>query len=216
MKDGEEVFVGRILAGMTHELLNVFATINEAAGLLDDLLALRDTPSHPGHDRAQRSLQRIRHQVKRGTELCERLNRFAHSMDEPISRVAVDEILDQLVFLMQRFARLRRVTLQAEPMQSSPAISTRPLQLQLTLAACIDHCIECAGANGTVTLQALESDTATVIRIEVDSQLAGDDQRLAANEQMSALTAVLAGLGATIAPLQSPGRKGLELLLPRH
>jgi C4-dicarboxylate-specific signal transduction histidine kinase len=214
MKDGEEAFVGRILAGMTHELLNVFATINEAAGLLDDLLALRDTPSHPGHDRAQRSLRRIRSQVKRGTELGERLNRFAHSMDEPIARVAVDDILDQLVFLMQRFARLRRVTLRAEPVQPSPAVSTRPLLLQLTLAACIDNCIDCAGANSTVTLQAQESDTATVIRIEVDSQPAEEEQRLAI-EQLSALTGLLACLGATIAPLQSPGRKGLELHLPR-
>jgi signal transduction histidine kinase len=212
MKDGEEAFVGRILAGMTHELLNVFATINEAAGLLDDLLALRDTPSHPGHDRAQRSLRRIRSQVKRGTELGERLNRFAHSMDEPIARVAVDDILDQLVFLMQRFARLRRVTLRVEPVQPSPVISTRPLQLQLTLATCIDHCIECAGANGTVTLQALESDTATVIRVEIESQSAGDDDYLA-SAQLSALTGMLAGLGATIAPLQSPGGSGLELHL---
>jgi hypothetical protein len=98
--------------------------------------------------------------------------------------------------------------------QPSPAISTRPLLLQLTLAACIDYCIDCAGANGTITLQAHASDTATVIRIEVESQLAGDEQRLDANEQLSALTAVLARLGATIAPLQSPDRKGLELLLP--
>jgi hypothetical protein len=103
------------------------------------------------------------------------------------------------------------VTLRAESVQPSPAIPARPLQLML--AACIDHRIECAGADGTVSLQAQGSDTATVIRIEVESQMAGDEQRGTDMGQLSALTDVLAGLGAAVTPLQPPGRKGLELLL---
>jgi C4-dicarboxylate-specific signal transduction histidine kinase len=214
MRDGEEVFVGRILAGMTHELLNVFATIGETAGLLDDLLARGGAPAHPGHDRAQRSLSRIRNQVTRGTEIGERLNRFAHSMDEPAARVEVDHIVEQMVFLMQRSAHLRRVTLCALPAQQSPVISTRPLQLQLALGACIDHCVASTGAGGAVTLQVRESDAAVSIVIEIDPHAAGADQGLVDEQLLAGLADCLAGMHASISPLQPRGRPGLELRLP--
>ena len=81
---GEELaFFGTITAGLSHELKNVIATINEYNGLLDDLAqAAARRPLDP--ERLRQICGKITKQIERGESLILGLNRFAHSMDEPI------------------------------------------------------------------------------------------------------------------------------------
>ena len=83
MKAKEIAFMGKITAGITHEMNNVLATIKESGGLMEDIFALCRDQQIPHQDKFTRSLTTIKEQVKRGVELSTRLNRFAHSMDDP-------------------------------------------------------------------------------------------------------------------------------------
>ena len=107
----EAAFLGRITAAFTHEMKNVLAIIKESAGLMEDLLALSQEATFPQRDRFVRCLTTIAAQTKRGVELSGRLNRFAHSPDQDIATVDLNDILEQVVFLSGRFARLKGVTL---------------------------------------------------------------------------------------------------------
>ena len=106
----EIAFFGRITAGVTHELKNVLAIINEASGLMQDLMTLsKETPAY--HDRFQKALTSIKGQIQRGQNLIAKLNQFAHTPDVNIRAVDLFDAAGHLVALSQRFAALKNVTL---------------------------------------------------------------------------------------------------------
>ena len=84
MREQETTSIGKLPAGATHELMNVFATIRETSGLMEDLLALEGKTPFPHREKFGKILITIQEQVNRGMEICGRLNKFAHGMDEPI------------------------------------------------------------------------------------------------------------------------------------
>ncbi len=79
MNQRETAFMGRVTAGVTHELKNVLAIIKESAGLIEDILALNKDLAGPHQEKVVRVLSNIRQQVDRGVDLSSRLNAFAHS-----------------------------------------------------------------------------------------------------------------------------------------
>jgi hypothetical protein len=75
-------FMGRITAGVTHEIKNVLAIIKESAGLMEDLFELSKDHAPPPREKFLRTLTRITEQVRRGVDLATNLNEFAHTSDE--------------------------------------------------------------------------------------------------------------------------------------
>jgi hypothetical protein len=126
-------FMGRITAGVTHEIKNVLAIIKESAGLLEDLITLSKDHEPPLRDKYLRTLTRITEQVRRGVDLAGNLNEFAHSADDKVAGVDLNQAVAQTALLSQRFARLKGMTLNAESFQKTVPISTDPLAFQMLL-----------------------------------------------------------------------------------
>lgn len=104
-------FFGRISASVSHEIKNVFAVINEAAGLIEDftLMAERGMPLQP--DRLKSVANSIQGQIRRGDNIVKNMNAFAHSTDETERLVNLVEALELAVALSTRFADMRQVKL---------------------------------------------------------------------------------------------------------
>ena len=65
--EGREVdLMGRITAGMTHEIKNVLAIIKESSGLLQDILRLSKGRKAPDPEQINKVALRIQAQVARG------------------------------------------------------------------------------------------------------------------------------------------------------
>ena len=169
MREQETAFIGKITAGVTHEFMNVLATIRETSGLMEDLLALSRETSLPHRKKFAKMLTTIKKQVVRGMEMSGSLNKFAHSMDEPESRIEIDELFGQLAFLVQRFARLKQVQLTVNPVEPPLAIYTDPFRFQLTLVACLEYCMECTAGGGVITLQSRKIGKGIAIRIVIEA-----------------------------------------------
>lgn len=133
-------FFGRITASFTHEVKNILAIIKESSGLMEDLLALSKETPFPHWDRFSHRVSVIQQQVQRGVGLATRLNRFAHSTDEPIARIELNELADQLIWLSERFARLKEVTLKATPAGHAVALNSSPVELQMAVFALMEGC----------------------------------------------------------------------------
>lgn len=149
----EAAFMGRITAGVTHELKNVLAIIRESAGLMQDLLALSGDASFPLRDKFSKVLSNIGDQVGRGVDLTSRLNTFAHLPDETISGLDLNEVAEQVVSLSQRFARLRGISVRVQPRERSVIIVTDPLKIQMLLFQCVEMLVNIAGTGVTITLR---------------------------------------------------------------
>ncbi|EGB16651.1 hypothetical protein DND132_3448 [Pseudodesulfovibrio mercurii] len=104
-------FFGRISASVSHEIKNVFAVINEAAGLIEDftLMAERGMPIQP--ERLKGAAKTIQGQIRRGDGIVRNMNAFAHSTDEDIREVNLVEALKLAADLTSRFADMRQIKL---------------------------------------------------------------------------------------------------------
>ena len=212
-KDRELAFVGKITASVSHELMNVLATIRESSGHIEDLLAL-DKTSFPYHEKLNRTLATIRGQVNRGMEIGNRLNLFAHSMEDQKKRLEVDSLLESLACLMQRSAGLRQVQIRIERSEPPVEIEADPFLLQMILAACIEYCLDRTAAGGTISLKCRRSGEGIAIRctgkpisMEAEDTGAPPDRDESYNETLRELC-------ADLSHIDDQDQAGLEFILP--
>jgi C4-dicarboxylate-specific signal transduction histidine kinase len=213
MREQETAFVGKITAGVSHDFLNVLAIIKERAGLIEDLMAL-DGQSFPHGEKLSKTIATIREQVRRGMEISERLNRFAHSMDEPQGRLNVNQFLDQLAFLMQRMARLKRVQLKVKAVDSSFDLSTDLFKLQMILAACLEYILGRTAGQGVIVLQCNREGGNFAIQCLGQPNSPSKDSVDTFSNLRAKLQEALEDLGIELCPVNAEDQIGLEIILP--
>lgn len=104
-------FFGRVSASVSHEIKNVFAVINESAGLIEDftLMAERGMPLQP--ERLKKAANSIQGQIQRGDTIIKNMNAFAHSIDEETREVDLVEVLTLTIALSTRMADMQQIRL---------------------------------------------------------------------------------------------------------
>ena len=214
IRDQETVFIGKITAGLSHEFMNVLAIIRERSGLVEDLMALHQEAAFPFRDKLAKTLTTIGQQVTRGIAIGERLNQFAHSMDEPIVRVEINDLLELITFLMQHVARRKKIQLKVAPVEPPLGLETDPFGLLLVLAACIEYCMDRTGEGGEITLRGQNITHATAIRCAVSRGAFGAEDTDTFRPMQSLWEDALKRLGARLDLLSPTHQTGLVLTLP--
>lgn len=145
-------FFGKISASVSHEIKNVFAIMNETAGLMEDLAALanRRTPVDP--ERMKLLAQQVKRQIKRGDAIVKTMNRFAHSVDEASKNIDLKETIQLMSALCERFATMKGVTLATEGNGNPLVIRTKPFLLENLIWLCLDFAMQAVGEAKTVVL----------------------------------------------------------------
>lgn len=146
-------YFGRTTASISHELKNALAIIKENAGLLDDYLLMADKGMPIDPARFKTVTGRIAGQITRADGIIKNLNRFAHSVDEPIKAIDLNEIATLLNVLSQREAAMRQVTLQVYPEGATITVTTAPYLLLTLLGRCLSVCLQHMGSGKTLTVR---------------------------------------------------------------
>jgi len=214
MREQETAFISKITAAMTHEFMNVLSTIKESSGLMEDLLTLSGDASFPQREKFTKILTTIRKQVSRGMEISGMLNKFAHSMEDPEARVEINELLDQLSILMQRFASLKQVRLVINPLEFSLNIRIDPFRLQLILVACLEYCFDRTASGGIITMQAHRRKKGIAIQCLMEPCSNSKENVQELPHELKGFQETLQVFNAQLSPISSPGQQGLELILP--
>jgi len=142
-------FFGSMTASISHELKNALAIINENGGLLGDLAMLMEKGRPLEPERLKTLSGNIRRQVQRADDIIRRLNRFAHSAQEPASTSDVREIFEFTIALAARLATMKGVTMTIAP--GLPVqLETRLFQLENLLWLCLKHLFVLTEGNQTV------------------------------------------------------------------
>ena len=183
-------FFGTVTASVTHELNNVISIIEQTAGLLDDLVAGEERGVPISIERLGEISTSVQKQTRRGLGIIERLNRFAHTTDRPVTEFDVDEVVSNLVELSRRLAGLKRVTLEYRAPAADARLTGNPFALQeavfLTLRRVLDAtestCVVAVGADPSggvaITIEpdgAIDPDAADWGAVEEAARLAGGE-----------------------------------------
>ena len=138
IRDEGLAFIGKITAGQSHEVTNVLNIINELTGLQQDVLLSADCEKHVHLSKLKEICNKIQLQVVRGETIVRNINLFAHSVDAPLAVFDVKEVIGRIVFLAERWTRLKKVELVTELPDETTALENSPFFFQCAVFVCID------------------------------------------------------------------------------
>jgi len=212
MEQKEITMLGKIAAGMTHELKNVLAIINESAGLVGDIC------THGGKDfqhmdKVERAVGSIKKQIDKGADITTKFNVFAHCMDTERCQVTANEMVEQVVFLMDRFARQKQIELRSKPMRKDKGFTTNPVHLLLSLCIYVDFYLSGLTEAKRITLIPAKSREGISFDISVGKDSGREAGGPTAFTELPIMRDALSYFDAEIRPLESKDRPGLKLVI---
>jgi len=171
-------------------------------------------------EQIEKVASRIQAQVARGNEQLTSLNWLAHSVSDRGSSVEINEISSQIVNLMQRFARLKRVELEFQETDRDVTIHTDAATLLAVLVACIEYYLNRVPPKSRVLVRpggAGEEATLEIVAGSMDGS--GTVTEIGAGggalpSELANLEPLLESLGARLVFADSGEGAELHLILP--
>ena len=206
--------LGRLLADFSHEIRNHLAVIQEANGLLEDMLAMEESEANPLLASLEDTTGQIRQRVRRSAELCQYLSAMAHRSDTPLSSFSVNDLLSELMVLLECSARSRQVTLQLEPGRGIEPIYNEPALLQYILYQLYVFSSDLLSNGQTLTVSTTQAAGSVEIRFRLNGVPQADLSGIS-----ETASAAIASLGACLKRLDRRGEEpadsaGFRLLGP--
>ncbi|MFO8058321.1 MAG: hypothetical protein R6V10_13595 [bacterium] len=141
-REGTELqFFGKIVAAATHEINNVLSIVNENTGLLADLLAAGGKKGVP-KEKVNSINESIEKHLERGKNIISHLNRFAHSVDRETARVELEEVLQNMALLSERYTRQQKASIKLEPADGRIVLDTDAFVLRNAVFICLSSYLE--------------------------------------------------------------------------
>jgi hypothetical protein len=119
---------------------------------LSDILSITSEESFTRKEKFETSIQKIQRQEKRGVELINQLNKFAHLPDVSPTEVDLSEHIEHLIFLTERFGRIKNIQLRTQSSGKSFVVTTNPFYLQMALFNCIEYFLRKLDAGGIILI----------------------------------------------------------------
>jgi signal transduction histidine kinase len=184
MNEKEIAFIGKITAGVTHEINNALASIKEISGLMEDLISMSPPDSFPQQEKFLKVLPRIQEQVQRSVKLTTQLNKFSHLTDSHTAQIELNDFIEHLIFLTQRFASIKSVELQYKPAEQPFNFNSCPIQLQMAIYNCIVYFLNHTADGGKINIQPFINEKQYSIQISFEGEI--EDKSNLFNDSSSA------------------------------
>lgn len=148
--------IGRLAAGVAHEINNPLAIINEKAGLMRDLL--ERVPDFPYREKFELLITAILNSVDRCRNITHRLLGFARRMDVQIEVLDVNEVIQEVLGFLEKEAIYRNIDLRLNLSPDLPKIASDRGQLQQVFLNILNNAFAAVPDGGRVSVTTWEAD----------------------------------------------------------
>jgi signal transduction histidine kinase len=201
----EIAFFGRVTAGISHELKNIMATVSETASLLVDLVEFWEKGGKLEKDELRSCCEAITEEIQRGFVTIKHMNKFAHSVDEPLTEVDVNSVLELVSSLWQYMNPGRKVSFDSSQ-GTGLKVFTNPFLLQDLFYQILVSAFETVEPGGEIRISLGSDDK----HVQIDfSGIAAESVDSFLNEKGKIIAATIR---AEVVP--SPSGGGFRILLP--
>ena len=142
-------FFGKVNASISHELKNILAIISEAAGLLQDLTEMAGKGQDVELEMLKGCSQDIVEEIQRGFATIKQMNVFAHSVDDPVKRVNLVDVVGLMIALAKFLSYASKIQFDPVP-ETEAMVLTSPFRLQNLIYRALIFAFESAGPDGQV------------------------------------------------------------------
>lgn len=142
--------IGRLAAGVAHEINNPLAIINAKAGLIEDLFGLkkeyRDDP------KLLAQVKSIQQAVDRCSRITRRMLSFARSSDISIQKIDIGEIIHEVLGFIDEEAEHKGIDIVLELDKNLPPIETDKGKLQQIFLNLFSNALEALNEGGFIQI----------------------------------------------------------------
>jgi two-component system NtrC family sensor kinase len=161
--------IGRLAAGVAHEINNPMAVINEKAGLMKDLIELGG--EFENRNKFLALSQAIIDSVERCRLITHRLLGFARRIEPHIENMDINEVIRETVGFVEKEARYRNLDLKLQLGDNLPEIASDRGQLQQVFLNLLSNAFAAVGDGGAVTV--CTSDLGGAVSVSVEDNGCG-------------------------------------------
>jgi two-component system NtrC family sensor kinase len=144
--------LGKLAAGVAHEVNNPLAIIMEKAGWMRDLLSEEDIKASPNFQEFLDAVTKIEFHVRRAKDVTHRLLGFARRMEPTQENLDVNLLLEQTRSFLENEANFRGIAFVRDYQSDLPHIESDASQLQQVFLNILDNAIDAIDKNGSITI----------------------------------------------------------------
>jgi two-component system NtrC family sensor kinase len=143
--------IGRLAAGVAHEINNPLAIINEKAGLVLDLVTVESDVKH--RERIVTAVDSILKSVQRCKKVTHRLLGFARHMDVTNETIDLESLLREVLGFLEKEAEYREVAVVFEIDPELPTITSDRGQLQQVFLNILNNAVAAVPHGGKIGIE---------------------------------------------------------------
>ncbi|MDY0390533.1 MAG: ATP-binding protein [Desulfobulbus oligotrophicus] len=143
--------IGRLAAGIAHEINNPLQLIQMQAGWIDELLQEEKKENIENYDEYMGAVAKIRKHVNRAGTITHRLLGFSRKISAEYD-VQINELIKETVSFLENEARSNNIALNLRLQEDLPTIRTEGSQVQQILLNLIENSLDAVGENGQIDI----------------------------------------------------------------
>lgn len=156
--------IGRLAAGVAHEINNPMAIINEKAGLMKDLIELG--ADFKGRDKFLALTESVINSVERCRSITHRLLGFARRMEPHIENLDINVVVRETVGFVEKEAHYRNLDLRLQLGDNLPEIASDRGQLQQVFLNLLSNAFAAVEDRGTITISTCDCGEVLSVSVE--------------------------------------------------
>nr|WP_321465840.1 ATP-binding protein [uncultured Desulfobulbus sp.] len=144
--------IGRLAAGVAHEINNPLQMILAQAGWIEELLTEEDPATLKNLEEYQQTIKKIKHHVQRAATITHRLLGFARKISAEQEQVQINDIVHETLSFLEKEAKHNNIKIDLQLDPQLPPTMTEGHRLQQILLNLIDNALDAVGHDGTVEI----------------------------------------------------------------
>lgn len=142
--------IGRLAAGVGHEINNPLAIISQKAGLVEDLLLL--SPEFEHKEKIIENLYGVYKSVDRCKAITHRLLGFARRTEIATEVIQLNDVISEVLQFLENAMVYTRIKVELRLHDNLPDVISDRLQLQQIFLNIINNAIDAIGKDGLITI----------------------------------------------------------------
>lgn len=144
--------LGKLAAGVAHEVNNPLAVIREKAGWMRDLLEEEDVKGSANFQEFEDAVNKIEQHVERAGNVVHRMLGFARRMEPVCNDLFINDVIKQTAAFLDNEVKFRNIEMVWKLAPDLPTIQSDASQIQQVILNLFNNAIDAIGRNGHITV----------------------------------------------------------------